>query len=101
MKKLQKTLLFVLALTLVALALFACQPNDNTDDAKTKYTVTFDLDGGVGDDITSQQVEEGTKLSLDKFVPTKDGYTFEGWMLDGEVVTEITVTADVTVKAKW
>ncbi len=101
MKKLQKTLLFVLALTLVALALFACQPTDNTDDAKTKYTVTFDLDGGVGDDITSQQVEEGTKLSLDKFVPTKDGYTFEGWMLDGEVVTEITVTADVTVKAKW
>ena len=101
MKKLQKTLLFVLALTLVALALSACQPTDNTDDAKTKYTVTFDLDGGVGDDITSQQVEEGTKLSLDKFVPTKDGYTFEGWMLDGEVVTEITVTADVTVKAKW
>ena len=75
MKKLQKTLLFVLALTLVALALFACQPTDNTDDAKTKYTVTFDLDGGVSDDITSQQGEEGTKQSLDKFGPTKDGYT--------------------------
>ena len=101
MKKLQKTLLFVLALTLVALALFACQPTDNTDDAKTKYTVTFDLDGGVGDDITSQQVEEGAKLNLDKFVPTKDGYTFEGWTVNDEVVAEITVTADVTVKATW
>lgn len=101
MKKLQNTLLFVLVLTLVALALFACQPTDNTDDAKTKYTVTFDIDGGVGDDITSQQVEEGARLNLDKFVPTKDGYTFEGWTVNDEVVTEITVTADVTVKAKW
>lgn len=101
MKKLQKTFLVVLVLMFVVAALFACQPIDEPSDPKTKYTVTFDLDGGTGADITAQQVEEGTKLSLAKFVPTKDGYTFEGWTIDDEVVTEITVSSDVTLKAVW
>lgn len=61
----------------------------------TKYTVTFDTDGGST--IDSQQVEEG-KFATVPAEPTKDGYTFKGW--DKDIATTA-ITADTTFKALW
>ncbi|MBR6404761.1 MAG: InlB B-repeat-containing protein, partial [Lachnospiraceae bacterium] len=33
--------------------------------------------------------------------PSRDGYRFDGWTIDGEVVTRIRMTEDITVEAEW
>ena len=47
----------------------------------------------------------GSKISLEEYVPTRDGYTFEGWFTDPRTkqnqVTEFTFTKHDTVYAKW
>ena len=67
-------------------------------EAKT-FTVTFDSDGGSK--VSEKIVVEGTKLTKPTD-PTKSGYTFDGWMLDGKVYnfSEV-VTKDLKLKAKW
>ena len=43
-------------------------------------------------------------VDLDKYIPQKEGYTFEGWYTDKELknkVTSITITEDTTLYAKW
>jgi len=53
-------------------------PSTPDNPLETKYTVTFDLNGGIGD-VASQTIEIGQKLSVPSDVPTKDGEVFEGW----------------------
>ena len=47
----------------------------------------------------------GSKISLEEYVPTRDGYTFEGWFTDPRTkqnqVTEFTFTKHDTVYSKW
>ena len=63
------------------------------------YTVTFDTDGGSK--IDAQEVEENGTATKPAD-PTKDGYTFKGWQLDGKDYDFATpVTADITLKAVW
>lgn len=67
-----------------------------------EYMLTFDTDGGS--EVDSLEAKQGTKVSLDKYVPEKDGYKFDGWYSDKELtkkVTEITLNKDTTVYAKW
>jgi len=68
----------------------------------TKYTVSFDTDGGTP--ITSQSVESGNKAT-EPTAPTKEGYTFGGWFLDPVSGTafsfETPIKSDITLKAKW
>jgi uncharacterized repeat protein (TIGR02543 family) len=70
----------------------------------TKYTVTFNPDGGAVNPI-SVQINSGDPVgSLP--VPTKDNHTFGGWWTaqngGGTQFTEATiVTGDITVYAKW
>ena len=33
--------------------------------------------------------------------PERDGYTFAGWAVNGEIVRSFTVTADTEVTAVW
>ena len=71
-------------------------------ETKKKYTVSFDVDGGVA--VPDQEVEYGTPASaLSQIVTTKVGYVFDGWTFeDGSAIPEnATVTGNVTVKAKW
>ena len=42
------------------------------------YTVTYDLNGGVGN-IANQTKVQDISLTLSLSIPTKDGYTFQGW----------------------
>jgi len=69
------------------------------DAAPTTYTVTFDSDGGSA--VTAQTVESG-KTATKPADPTREGYTFKGWTLDGAAYDfSSAVTKDITLKAKW
>jgi len=65
------------------------------------YIVTYDLDGGVMEE-TETRVWVGSEYSLPS--PTKNGYAFAGWYLDGkyfmaEGIWEL--ERDVKLTAKW
>ena len=76
------------------------KPTTKKDDV-VKYTVRFDLNGGVGD-ISNQQIEKGNKVSKPTD-PTRKGYTFNGWLCDGEnwSFAGYVVTDDITLVASW
>ena len=54
------------------LAVYSC--GDDEDDGRTKFTVTFDTDGGSA--VPSQTVKEGDKVAKPED-PTKDNAVFE------------------------
>ena len=63
---------------------------------KTGFWVTFDTKGG---DYMAPQFQMGTPLDLSTITPTRSGYTFDGWYIDGQKVTS--VSAEATVTAHW
>lgn len=66
-----------------------------------EYQLTFDSQGGSAVNGLSGSSE--TTLS-DFPVPTRDGYTFDGWFdaaTGGTQVTSINLTSDVTLYAHW
>lgn len=68
----------------------------------TTYKVKFSLNGGTGGNAKTQTVEEGKKASKPSKNPTKSGYTFLGWYLDGKAYDFSTaVTKDITLTAQW
>ena len=68
---------------------------------KTKYSITFDSDGGS---IVATIIQsEGTVVSAPEN-PTKEGHTFNGWFEEGQenaYVFEVIETRNVSLKAKW
>ena len=63
------------------------------------HTVTFDT--GDGTPVDPQTVNHGEQ-AIDPGTPTRDGYAFTGWLLDGEPYDFATpVTGDVTLVAGW
>ena len=63
-----------------------------------KYTVTF-KDGDKT--ISTKTVNEGTKVTKPTN-PTKTGYTFSGWLLNGKSYDfSKTVTGNITLTASW
>lgn len=64
-----------------------------------KYTVTFETDGGTK--IEAQKIKNGDEIEEPE-IPTKDGYIFEGWYVDGKEYdfTE-PVSKDTKIVAKW
>ncbi len=67
---------------------------------KTYYTVVFNTDGGTT--YANQVVEEGTPVTRPETYPTKDGFTFVGWQVDGiEYNFNSPVTSDLTINAVW
>jgi len=65
----------------------------------TKYTVTFDTDGGST--IDAQTIEEG-KTATKPANPTKKDHEFKGWYLDGKTYDFSTkVTKNIVLTAKW
>ncbi|MDE7108100.1 MAG: InlB B-repeat-containing protein, partial [Clostridiales bacterium] len=64
------------------------------------YTVTFDSNGG-STVATIENVEHGSKITKPAD-PTKDGFTFTGWMLDGSAFDfDTAITANITLVATW
>ena len=64
-----------------------------------EFTVTFNSDGGSN--VANQKVEQNKTITKPKD-PTKAGYKFIEWQLDGKTYNFSTkVTKDITLKAKW
>ncbi len=71
----------------------------STATSTTKYTVTFDSNGGSK--VASKTVTSGKTVS-EPTKPTKDGYTFVEWQLNGNKYNFSTkVTKNITLKAVW
>ena len=67
--------------------------------APVTHTVTFDSNGGSA--VDAQTVDDGGK-AVKPADPTRDGYTFAGWMLDGQPYDfGQPVTGDITLTAAW
>jgi uncharacterized repeat protein (TIGR02543 family) len=94
----------VLAIAAIAgiLALSGCpQPESGGTDM---YTVTFNADGGTPAPA-AQDVADGGKVTTPPAM-TKTGFTFGGWFKESTVTSPWnfatdTVTADITLYAKW
>lgn len=71
----------------------------NTQKPVTKYTVTFNSNGGSA--VSSQTVNSGSKVTKPSN-PTKSGYNFSGWLLNGNIYNFNTaVNSNITLTAKW
>ncbi len=88
-----KKILSVFLLLFAVMAIVAC--------STTKYTVSFDADGGTPAP-TDQLISKGKKATR-PINPTKDGYNIDGWYLDGEefLFDERVIEEDITLKARW
>lgn len=65
----------------------------------TRHTVTFDTAGGS--DLQAQTVAYGEKATKPAD-PTRDGWEFDGWLLDGRAFSfDTPITGDVTLTAAW
>lgn len=63
------------------------------------YTITFDTDGGSA--IEQVVVKEGESVELPK-EPTKEGFKFNGWLLDGQPFAPSTkIVKDIKLVAGW
>ena len=68
----------------------------------TYYTLHFETNGGSA--ITDMREAYNTHISLTKYVPTRHGYTFNGWYSDSSLtnqVSEVPLTKNMTVYAGW
>lgn len=73
--------------------------NNTSTPTKKNYTVTFNSNGGSS--VKSQTVTEGSSAKKPKD-PTKEGYTFEGWTLDGKTYNfSSKVTKNIKLNALW
>ena len=79
---------------------------DLLSGALVTYTVTFDLNGGEGDEGFASSVEVPAGGYLQLSIPSKDGHTFVGWytgdaVTDGVVTSITAVRSDMSLKARW
>lgn len=71
----------------------------NLEEVRKTFTITFNSNGGTK--VASQNVFEGEKISLPTN-PTKSGYTFVEWQLDGKKYNfDNEVVNDIELKAIW
>ena len=73
--------------------------SDLDEPIKNKYTVTFNSNGGST--VASKEVNYNTSVTK-PVDPTKSGYTFKEWQLNGEKYDfENLVTDNITLIAEW
>ncbi len=69
------------------------------NNTNVNYTVKFDSDGGTA--VSSQTIKSGEKVK-EPANPTKNGYTFKEWQLNGTKYNfNNAVISDITLKAVW
>lgn len=67
-----------------------------------EYTLSFETNGGTA--VEPVTAAEGSVIDLTAYKSRKSGYAFAGWYSDSALTVsaaEVTLTADVTVYAKW
>lgn len=101
-RKITKIVGISLSAAAVAVGLTACGSKDSEKEKPvetTEYTVTFNTDGGSA--VNSKIVASGGKVTKPTD-PTKDGYTFGGWLLNGQPFDfNSAITGNITLTAKW
>lgn len=98
--KIERTIaiIFAVAAASCVFALAACNP-PKEPTYYVSYKVTFDTDGGSI--VELQNVGNGETASKPTD-PTKNGFVFDGWTLDGtDYDFSSPVTKDVTLVARW
>lgn len=76
------------------------RPTNPSRPSYDYYTVTFVSDGET---LSTQRVREGSTVEQPEN-PSKEGYSFDGWYLDGAVVAydfTAPVENDITLTARW
>lgn len=78
-----------------------------TIPARTKYTITYNANGGTGAPATQTKTYAST-LTLSSTKPTRTGYTFKGWGTSASATTvaydpgdSYTANASITLYAIW
>ncbi len=96
-----KTLLLntlLLVFCVVVIALFCFGPDAKVREFE-EYLISFDSNGGSN--VAELKITEGDKLKAPP-APTREGYIFVGWLLDGEPFDfSKEITDDVTLTAQW
>ncbi len=66
------------------------------------YNITYKLNDGTNNSSNPSSYEPG-KLPIKLNNPTKKKYEFKGWLLNGEIVTEIPsdISGDIVLEATW
>ena len=75
--------------------------NAVTPPAPTEYTITFDVNGGIG--TIPSQTTSGQKLSSLPTATRSGSYSFDGWYTSGgtQITTAYVFSANTTVYAHW
>lgn len=95
----KKILIGFIIILLILIGGFYFVTNINKINNLETYNVTFDSDGGTN--VDTKTIEENNVVSKPTD-PTKDGYTFVEWQLDGNTYDfNSKVTEDITLKAIW
>lgn len=108
--KFKKVLCLTLAILMLAGTGAATVSAADTDYPIGYYNIayanrylTFATDGGSF--IKALELPLGTVVDVNDYVPTKDGYIFDGWYSDPrtkqEKVNKAVLTENITVYAKW
>lgn len=78
------------------------EPEPEDPNAPKTYKVKFSLNGGTGGNAKTLTVEEGKTATKPSKNPTRSGYTFAGWYLNGKAYNFSTpVNKDITLVAQW
>jgi uncharacterized repeat protein (TIGR02543 family) len=92
------SLVFLFCIIIIALYCITLPKRESIAKLQT-YEVTFETDGGSS--IPSISVEEGHAIEAPD-MPTRDGYIFDGWILDGDLYDFSNgVNGNIVLKAKW
>ena len=96
-------MLICIALILAMTLIVSCDNSGKTPTEQPapveKVTVTFDPNGGGAS--YQVEVEKGKTLPEQK-IPTREGYDFLGWTIDGDVFNLKTpISKNITLKALW
>lgn len=88
-------------ITLVAVWEVVEESEEPEEEEKKTFTVKFNLNGGSGS-FKDLKVEDGKTAKKPTASPTKSGYKFLGWYLDGKAYNfSSKVTKNITLIAQW
>lgn len=67
-----------------------------------EYTITYELNGGKNSSKNPKTYTINDK-NINLATPVKDGFEFQGWSLDGEIVSviDVNIAKDITLVAVW
>jgi len=65
------------------------------------FQVSFDMNYAGAETMTPIRVKSGSVLDDELFIPTREGYVFEGWYLYDMKYKDLNIYEDVTLIARW